>query len=186
MPGSCNSGFRSLPSSAAGASRRNGFDVSRERDDARTDDTEHAEHAARKFLGLRTAAHGDGHRPDCEHGDPEQHGAFVTAPRRRELVERRQRAIRMLCNELDAEVVREECVLQNAKRYSHEHELTRGGRSRKRHPLRATERGTEQRKCGLNQRKAKGQDQGELTDLRNHLFCAWRLFASASFTSGGM
>ena len=92
----------------------------------------------------------------------------------------------MLRDELDAEVIGQEGVLENAERYAHEHELARGGRSRECHPFRAPERGTEQRQRGLNQRKAQRQDQRELADLRNHLFSAWRVFASASFTSGGM
>ena len=139
-----------------------------ERDDARAHDAENAEHATREFLRLRAATRCDRHRPDREHGDPQQHRAFVPAPRSRRLVEIGQRRVRVLRDKADAEVVRQQRVLERAERDRHEHELPRGRRPRQSHPIGAPARSTEQRERGLHERQAQRERERELTELRDH------------------
>ena len=146
MPGSCSSGFRSRPSAAGGNSRSNGFDVSSmnsrkpERDEAH-----HAEHARDHLVGQVAALERDRHRPAAEHQHPEQHRAFVRAPRRGDPVLQRQLRVRVGRDVEHREVVGDERVREAAERERDEQELSRRERPRERHPrgnapLRADER----------------------------------------------
>ncbi len=140
----------------------------RERDDACADDAENAEHAAGKLLRLRAATRRDGHRPDREHGDPQQHRAFVPAPSSRCLVEHGQGRVRMQRDEADAEVVCQQCVLERTECDRDEHELPCRRRSRQRHPIGSPARCADQWHDGLHERQAERECERELTELRDH------------------
>ena len=92
----------------------------------------------------------------------------------------------MLRYEQDAEIVVQKRVLENAERERDEHELTRGGGPRERHPFRPPGGGARERQRGLHEREAERQDQCELADFRDHRFTVPRVFARASATSGGV
>src|SRR5690606_13490445 len=84
------------------------------------------------------------------------------------------------------EVVRQECVREDAEREGREDELARGGRPCERHPLGAAEGRACERQRRLDEAEAQHEHERELAELRHHWPLASLPRASASATSGGM
>src|SRR5690606_25152799 len=105
---------------------------------------------------------------------------------RRELVERRQRRVRVQRDEAHAEVVGQKSVRERAEGHRAEDELPRRHGARERHPVPVADGRAGERQHGLQEREAEREDQREMSELRNHGWLAARTFSSASATSGGM
>jgi len=140
----------------------------RKQQEAAADDTEHAQRArgegGRQMAGVADQGHG----PQREHQNPQQHRAFVRAPQRGDTVEQRQRRVGILGHVAHRKVVVDESVHQHADREGDEHELPAGSRGHHCEPAFALECRAGQAEEGLRGRKHQGKNQRVLAQFDDH------------------
>ncbi len=196
MPGSCSSGFRSLPSAAAGTRRRNGLDVNSRniRKPIETSPITASTRASSTSGRLRersvTAVAQRG-----EHQHPQQQRAFVRTPRRRDPILQRQLRVRVLGDVDDGKIAGGEAPRQASERQRHEEELRARRRLGESHQDRVAPMRADQWDDALDDGDEEGKDQGEMAEFGDHLALlnvetdmplSFWAFSMAPAASGGM
>jgi hypothetical protein len=122
-------------------------------------------------LEWQIAAEGrDSGAPGGQKGRPEQQGALVGTPNRRDLKEGRHQGVGITGDIDDGEVVGQEGLHQESKGDGGKDELAPGQGAGHIHPVAVAPVGAHQGYRGLDQGQAQRQDQGKVTKFRDH----WR------------
>ena len=170
MPGSCNSGFRSRPSAAAGSKRSKGFDViSMNSRKSSREQSQHRQDARHEDVRQAAAEARHGHRPDVEHQDPEQKRSLVPAPDCGDPIGQWQCRVGIGRNIKNRKVVPHERRCQANERQRNQYKLQIGRGPRQRNPVVPAALRAGQRDDALHERHSQGQEQDEVTQFGDHL-----------------
>jgi hypothetical protein len=132
------------------------------------DEPHHAEHARHHVLRQIAAEHGDRDHPQRQEQHPQQQRTLVAAPDARELVDIRQRRVRIGGDVLHRKVVVQKRPRQAGERERDKNELALRGRARDGNPAGIVLPHADQRQSRQHDRDAQRHDEREMADLRNH------------------
>ena len=146
--------------------------VGREQREGKEGDTDHRLHRknarlqrdAQIVAELRNAS-----AIDRQHQHPQQHGAFVIAPRRRQPIGQRLRKGAVIGDQLDREIGLAEQRHQAAKADGDQQRLQGRRAAPERHQRRIPADRAQHRQRSLRNRHQQGEDQGEMADFGKHL-----------------
>ena len=149
----------------------------------------HRQHPRAQGRRQVTAERRDHQAVDGEDQHPKDHRALVVSPHTGNLVEHRLQRVGILGDVRDREVGNDERPGQAPEGQGNEHELTGRRGPPQLHQPRIAALRTDQRQRSLDYRQAERENEGVMSNLRDHGLAPpfhWPDFLIASATSGGM